>query len=93
MPNPDRFEIDITPPAARSLARLAPKFADAALQFIDGPLSENPMRVTKPLHGEFASMRSGYVGTSYRVLVKVDLINGIVHVVAIAHRADVYRSR
>lgn len=93
MPSPEPFEVNITPPAARSLGRLAPKFADAALRFIDGPLAENPMRVPKALHGDLASMRSGYVGTSYRVLVKVDLTLRIVHVIAIAHRADVDRPR
>lgn len=90
---PDRFEINLTPPAVRQLSRLAPKFADAALRFIDGPLAENPQRVTKPLRGDLEGLRSGYVGTSYRVLVRVDVAGGIVHVVAVAHRADIYGSR
>ncbi|MFT4215863.1 MAG: type II toxin-antitoxin system RelE/ParE family toxin [Micropruina sp.] len=90
---PDLFQINMTPPAVRSVTRLAPKFADAALRFIDGPLAENPLRVTKPLHGELAGLRSGYVGTSYRVLVRVDVAERVVHVVAIAHRSDVYRPR
>ncbi|MFT4294218.1 MAG: type II toxin-antitoxin system RelE/ParE family toxin [Micropruina sp.] len=93
MPVLEPYQINLTPPAVRSLTRLAPKFADAALRFIDGPLAENPLRVTKPLRGEFEDLRSGYVGTSYRVLVRVDNDERIVHVVAIAHRADVYRPR
>ncbi len=90
---PDRFAISLTPPAIRNLSRLAPKFADAALRFIDGPLSDNPVRVTKPLHGELEGLRSGYVGTSYRVLVRIDAAERTVHVLAVAHRADIYRSR
>lgn len=88
---PDPYAINLTPPAIRSLSRLAPKFADAALRFIDGPLAENPLRATKPLHGEFEGLRSGYVGTSYRVLIRVDTDERRVHVLAVAHRADVYR--
>lgn len=88
----DPYAINLTPPAIRNLSRLAPKFTDAVLRFIDGPLAENPLRVTTPLRGVFDN-RSGYVGTSYRVLVSVDDEHRIVHVVAIAHRADVYRPR
>lgn len=88
---PDPYQVNLTPPAIRSLTRLAPKFADAALRFIDGPLADNPLRGTKPLRGEFEGLRSGYVGTSYRVLVRVDEEPRIVHVLAIAHRADVDR--
>lgn len=87
------YDINLTPPAIRQLTRLPEKFADAVLRFIDGPLRENPLRVTKPLTGDFAGQRSGYVGTSYRVLVEVDHAEHVVHVIAVAHRADVYRPR
>jgi mRNA-degrading endonuclease RelE of RelBE toxin-antitoxin system len=87
---PDRYEINLAGPAIRNLSRLAPKFADAALRFIDGPLAEDPWRVTKPLLGQFAGLRSGRVGTSYRVLVRVDEGSRVVHVLAVAHRSDVF---
>ncbi|UAJ81793.1 type II toxin-antitoxin system RelE/ParE family toxin (plasmid) [Leifsonia sp. ZF2019] len=65
--------------------------ADAVLRFLDGPLSDNPMRVTKPLGAELQGMRSGYVGIAYRVLVRVDEEQRLVEVMRIAHRSDAYR--
>jgi len=61
------------------------------LAFIAGPLADNPMRVTKPLTGELAGKRSGYVGIAFRVLVEIDEPRRIVWVLKVAHRADVYR--
>ncbi|MGV8885996.1 MAG: type II toxin-antitoxin system RelE family toxin [Microbacteriaceae bacterium] len=75
----------------RALSRLQPKFADAVLRFLDGPLTENPMRVTKPLGAELEGQRSGYVGISYRVVIRVDVETHTVYVLRVAHRADVYR--
>ncbi|HWH26525.1 MAG TPA: type II toxin-antitoxin system RelE/ParE family toxin [Pseudolysinimonas sp.] len=78
-------------PASRALGRLAPKLLDAVLRFLDGPLTENPLRATKPLGAELKGLRSGYVGISYRVLVRVDESAQVVQVMRIAHRADIYR--
>jgi mRNA-degrading endonuclease RelE of RelBE toxin-antitoxin system len=89
----DDYRIEVSSPAARALSRLPPKIADAVLRFLDGPLSENPMRVTKPLGAELAGLRSGYVGVSYRVLVRVDEDDRVVLVMRIAHRADAYRTQ
>lgn len=82
----ERYRIEASSPAARTLARLPPKLVAVVMRFLDGPLSENPMRVTKPLGAELQGQRSGYVGVSYRVLVRVDE-----EVMRIAHRADAYR--
>lgn len=87
----DRFDVRITRPALRALARLEPKIADAVLRFLDEPLAENPLRVTKPLGAELEGQRSGYVGIAYRVIVRVDESARVVFVLRIAHRADVYR--
>ncbi len=73
------------------MARLTPKTCDAVLRFIGGPLSENPLKVTKPLGAELGDLRSGYVGISYRVLVRVDDEARLVRVMRIAHRSDAYR--
>jgi len=70
---------------------MEPKLVDAVLAFIAGPLADNPMRVTKPLTGELAGKRSGYVGIAFRVLVEIDETRRIVWVLKVAHRADVYR--
>jgi mRNA interferase RelE/StbE len=86
-----RFTVTITAPAARASSRLEPKFVDPVLAFLDGPLPDNPLRVTKPLQGELAGLRSGNVGIAYRVLVAVDEHERTVFVITVAHRADVYR--
>nr|WP_221244025.1 type II toxin-antitoxin system RelE/ParE family toxin [Cryobacterium roopkundense] len=83
----------MTGPAVRSLERLPAKLADAVLRFCDGPLADNPLRVTKPLGVELEGMRSGYVGIAYRVLVRIDEHANIVYVLRIVHRADVYGPR
>ena len=87
------FDVRLTGPAVRALGRLPAKLADAVLRFCDGPLANNPLRVTKPLGAELAGMRSGYVGIAYRVLVRIDEDARIVYVLRIAHRADVYGLR
>ena len=78
-------------PAARALGRLTPKLVDAVLRYLDGPLTENPLRVTKTLGAELEGLRAGYVGISYRVLVRIDEDARLVLVMRLAHRADMYR--
>lgn len=85
------YDVQITRPALRALHRLEPKFADAVLRFLDGPLAENPQRVPKALGAELEGQRSGYVGIAYRVIVRIDDDDRVVYVLRIAHRADVYR--
>ena len=80
------YRVEISRPAVRTLSRLPPKLVDAVLRFLDGPLSE-----TKPLGAELAGFRAGYVGISYRVLVRIDESTRVVSVMRIAHRADAYR--
>lgn len=87
------YDVQVTRPALRALARLDVKFADAVLRFLAGPLAENPLRVTKPLGAELEGQRSGYVGIAYRVVVRIDEESRTVYVLRIAHRADVYRPR
>ena len=85
------YRVELSRPAARSLERLSPKLVDAVLRYLDGPLTENPMRATKPLGAELAGLRAGYVGIAYRVLVRIDEDARLVQVMRIAHRADIYR--
>lgn len=86
-----RYEVRLTRPALRALGRIPEKLADAVLELCDGPLAENPLRVTKPLSGQLAAYRGASIGIAYRVLVRVDREQFVVHVVGIAHRADAYR--
>jgi mRNA interferase RelE/StbE len=86
------YEVKLTPPAARALYRLPSRIADAVLRFLEGPLADNPYRVTKPLGRELAGLRAGYVGVAFRVLVAIDDEASVVYVNRIAHRTDAYRS-
>lgn len=86
-----RYRVELTRPAVRDLTRLPAKVADAVIRFLDGPLADDPLRVSKELYGEFAGTRSGYVGIAYRVLVEVDQEARTVYVVRVAHRADACR--
>ena len=79
-------------PARRGLDRLPAKIAVAVLDFILGPLLENPHRVGKPLRGELAGLYSARVG-AYRVVYEIDTTNSMVNVLYIDHRADIYRPR
>ena len=76
--------------AHRQLRRLPPKVAVAVVEFVTVVLPGNPLRLSKPLTGEFAELRSARRG-DYRVLIQVDEAARTVLVLRIAHRAEVYR--
>ena len=78
--------------AARAMGRLPLKVVDAVVAFVEGPLIENPYRVTKALHDPFEGKRSAHRG-SYRVMIAVDDAKHVIRIFDVAHRADVYRSR
>jgi mRNA-degrading endonuclease RelE of RelBE toxin-antitoxin system len=69
---------------------LPPKVAVAVVEFLTVVLPTNPVRLSKPLTGEFADLRSARRG-DYRVLIHVDETARSVLVLRIAHRAEVYR--
>jgi mRNA interferase RelE/StbE len=76
--------------AARALGeRLPAAVAVAAIDFINGPLSDNQQRVGGPLHGELEGCRSARRGT-YRTVYRIDQSTHSVFVLRIAHRRDVY---
>lgn len=86
----DRYDLRVSGPARRQLQRLPERVAVAIIEFITGPLLDNPMRLSKPLTGDLADLRSARRG-DYRVLLWTDDVARCVTVVRIAHRADVYR--
>lgn len=79
-------------PARRAVDRLPPKIALAPLEFVLGPLLENPHRVGKPLRGDLVGLRSARVG-AYRVVYEIDGGTRTVRVLYIDHRSDIYRPR
>ena len=81
-----------TATATRPLQRLPGKVATAAVEFIYGSLAENPQRVGKPLRFELEGLHSARRG-DYRVVYEIDQTEATVTIIAIQHRADVYRPR
>lgn len=86
------YVIGWSPPARRALSRLPEKVATAAVEFAYGSLAANPQRVGKPLRLELSGLHSARRG-DYRVIYRIDDRARRVDVLAIEHRADVYRSR
>lgn len=85
------YELRVAAAADRTLSRL-PEFAAAAIvEFMTGPLAENPRRVGKRLGLELEGYYSARRG-AYRVVYRIE-DDCIVRVVRIEHRADVYRPR
>ena len=84
------FELRVAASAARPLERLPGPVAAAVVEFITGPLLEQPARVGKPLTRQLSRYWSARRG-AYRVVYAVDEEIKVVLVVRIEHRADVYR--
>lgn len=88
-----RYEIVVTAPAARAIQETLPEsIAFAVIDFITGPLLENPRRLGAPLRGELEGIWSARRGT-YRILYRIDEDNREVIVLRIGHRGEVYRPR
>jgi len=87
-----RWGLVVAGPAQRTIDRLPEKVAVAVLDFVLGPLLENPYRVGKALRGDLTGLHSARVGT-YRVVYEVSEADHTVRVVYVDHRADVYRPR
>lgn len=87
-----RYEIAWTGRAKRSVGRLPDKVATAAVEFIYGSLADNPHRVGKPLTLAFEGLHSARRG-AYRIIYRIDDSMRVVEIVAIGHRANIYRAR
>ena len=79
-------------PARRAIDRFPAKIAVAVVDYILGPLPDNPHRVGKPLRGDLSGLHSARVG-AYRIVYEIDEEQRMVEVVYIDHRADIYRPR
>jgi mRNA interferase RelE/StbE len=88
------YELGTTPPARRALAeRLPPEVAAAAVEFITGPLLDEPQRVGRELGDELAGIYSARLGRNWRVLYEIDEAKHAVIVLDIRHRGVAYRPR
>jgi mRNA interferase RelE/StbE len=89
----ERYELRLTPTVRRQLAEQLPEaVAAAAVEFITGPLLDNPHRVGRPLAAPLGDRHSARRGT-YRVIYRIDDATHTVSVVLVAHRRDAYRGR
>jgi mRNA interferase RelE/StbE len=87
-----RWRLVVAPTAERSLARLPEKAAAAVVEFVVGPVLDEPKRIGHPLRGELEGLWAARRGP-YRIVYELDDLKRIVQVLRIDHRADVYRSR
>lgn len=86
-----QYDIAVARPAARAIQSQLPEaVANAVIEFITGPLLENPQRAGKPLRGELAGILSARRGT-YRVLYRIDEDESLVTILRVGHRGDIYR--
>lgn len=86
-----RWRPVVTPQAERDLNRLPEKAAAAVLEALVA-IEDDPHRLGKPLIAELEGVLSARRGP-YRILYRLDRFTGVIYVVAIGHRADVYRPR
>lgn len=91
--NDAHYELVVTAPATQAISETLPEsVAFAVIDFITGPLLENPKRVGAPLRGELEDIWSARRGT-YRILYRIDEGNHEVIVLRVGHRRDIYRPR
>ena len=84
------YEVRFQPAARRAIAQRLPEaVAAAVLEFCDAGLAANPHRVGKPLFGPLAGCHGARRGT-YRIVYRIDEKAGVVHVLDIDHRSEIY---
>jgi len=86
------YELAWSPTARRDLTKLPEKVATVAIEFLYGPLADNPHRVGAPLKLGLAGLYSARRG-DHRIIYAIDEEARVVQVVTIEHRSDVYRRR
>jgi mRNA interferase RelE/StbE len=84
------YRIDVTARAARDLERLPEKIAVACVEFLFGPLADNPQRVGKALRAELSGSYSARRG-DYRVIYAIRDDLRVVEIEHIDRRSDIYR--
>jgi mRNA-degrading endonuclease RelE of RelBE toxin-antitoxin system len=85
------WDVQLTAPARRQLDRLPISVAAAVVETL-GAIAGDPRRLGKPLRFELEGHWSARRGP-YRIVYRIDDEARRVVVIAVAHRADVYRLR
>jgi mRNA interferase RelE/StbE len=84
------YTVLLSPAAKRAIERDLPEaVAAAVVDFLYGPLAEDPHRVGKPLRLRLEGYRSARRG-QYRVIYSIHDDEVLVRVVRISHRANAY---
>ncbi|MFC0547322.1 type II toxin-antitoxin system RelE family toxin [Kutzneria chonburiensis] len=83
------YRVVVAPGVRRTLQRLPEKIAAACVEFIVGPLAENPQRLGKPLIGPLEGCPSARRG-AYRVVYRISEPERRIDVLRVDHRADVH---
>jgi mRNA interferase RelE/StbE len=85
-----RYTVLLSPGAKRAIERDLPEaVAAAVVDFLYGPLAEDPYRVGNPLRFQLEGYWSARRG-QYRVIYSIHDDEVLVRVVRISHRADIY---
>lgn len=84
------YQIRMTARADRDLRALPDKYAAACVEFIVGPLADDPYRVSKPLRDKLSGKHVARRG-QYRVVHTIDDAEKSVVIEHIQHRRHVYR--
>ena len=95
--NQPRKNVPYTPVVTRGPSRaiaekLPEAVAAAVIEFITGPLIENPRRIGKPMHAELTGTHSARRG-EWRIIYRIDEQAHEVHVIRVDHRGAVYHRR
>lgn len=85
------WDVQLTAPARRQLDRLPISVAAAVVETF-GAIALSPRRLGKPLRFELEGHWSARRGP-YRIVYRIDDATTTVVIIAVAHRADVYRPR
>lgn len=86
----ERYELRVTSPAVKQLNRLREGAAVAVVEFMTGPLLDNPHRVGGELQRELIGLRSARRGV-YRIIYEIVDEDSVVVVHRIDHRRHAYR--
>lgn len=86
------YEIAWTLATQLNLRKVPTKVGHPVVEFIYGPLAENPQRVGKALRLDLVGLRSARRG-DFRVIYRIDSEADGIGIVAIEHRGDAYRRR
>ena len=86
------YRVVLARTAARRLAEHLPEaVAAACIEFIFGPLAQNPYQVGVPLRKPFSGQWRARRG-EYRICYRIDDQAQTVYVIDVDHRRDIYRS-